>query len=184
MSNASKTAFGGIMVALGVVIMLPTALEIFVYALPLFAGLIIVLCVVELGKKWAFSVYAATSVIGFIVVPNKEAVLMYIAFFGYYPILKAILESKVPKYLEIILKFLVFNVSVCLATALMIKFLGVPFEQFMGFEQSSALSKFALPIMLILGNVTFVVYDFFVSNFVSVYTLKWRKRIKSIFRFK
>ena len=33
MSNASKTALGGMAVALSVVLMLPTAFEIFVYAL-------------------------------------------------------------------------------------------------------------------------------------------------------
>ena len=59
LSQASKTAIGGMAVALSVVLMLPTAFEIFVYALPAIAGMLTLFCVIELGKSWAAGVYAA-----------------------------------------------------------------------------------------------------------------------------
>ena len=46
MSVASKTAVGGMAAALSVVILIPTALDIFVYALPAFAGMITLFCVI------------------------------------------------------------------------------------------------------------------------------------------
>ena len=65
------------LVALSVVLLIPTALEIFVYALPAFAGVITMFCVIEMGKSWAFGVYAATAIIGMLVLPNKEAGLCF-----------------------------------------------------------------------------------------------------------
>ena len=77
MSKTAKTAIGGMLVALSVVLLIPTALEIFVYALPAFAGVITMFCVIEMGKSWAFGVYAATAIIGMLVLPNKEAAVLY-----------------------------------------------------------------------------------------------------------
>ena len=68
MSKTAKTAIGGMLVALSVVLLIPTALEIFVYALPAFAGVITLFCVIEMGKSWALGVYAATAIIGMLVV--------------------------------------------------------------------------------------------------------------------
>ena len=51
MSKTAKTAIGGMLVALSVVLLIPTALEIFVYALPAFAGVITLFCVIEMGKS-------------------------------------------------------------------------------------------------------------------------------------
>lgn len=97
--------------ALTVVLLIPTAFDLFVFALPAFASLITAFCVIELDKKWAFGVYAASSFVSLIIVPNKEAAVMYAAFFGCYPIVKALLEGKkMNKALRWLLKFL-FSIS-------------------------------------------------------------------------
>ena len=94
MSQSAKTAMGGMITALSVIILMPTALDLFVYALPAMAGMLTMFAVIELGKKWSFGVFTAVSLISVLLVPNKEAAVMYLAFFGYYPIAKAFLESK------------------------------------------------------------------------------------------
>lgn len=43
-----------------------------------------------------------------IVVPNKESAIIYAVFFGYYPVLKAVLESKTQRAVEYIIKVLTF----------------------------------------------------------------------------
>ena len=128
MSQSAKTAIGGMVTALSVVILMPTALDLFVYALPAMAGMLTMFCVVELNRKWSIGVYTAVSLISLLLVPNKEAAIMYVAFFGYYPIVKSVLESKLPKIPEYICKFLIFNLSVICAYAVLIKLLGMPFD--------------------------------------------------------
>ena len=108
MSVSAKTALGAMITALSVVILIPSAVQVFVYTLPAMAGMLTMLAVVEIDKKWAIGSYVATSLIGLLFVANKEAVVYYVAFFGYYPVVKALLESKMPRVAEYILKFLVF----------------------------------------------------------------------------
>ena len=81
MSQSAKTAMGGIITALSVIILVPTALEVFVYALPAFAGMLTMFSIEELDKKWAAGIYAAVSLVSLFVVPNKEAAILYVAFF-------------------------------------------------------------------------------------------------------
>ncbi len=184
MSQSAKTAIGGMVTALSVVIMLPTALDIFCYALPAIASMLILMCIIELNKKWAFGIFVATSVISLLVVPNKEAVVMYVCFFGYYPILKAIFESKLPRVAEYILKFAVFNVSVIVAAFIVVKVLGVPLDEFLDVGNSEFLKKYAVVFMLAMGNVAFIMLDICMSRMVKVYLLVWQKKFRKMFPFK
>lgn len=186
MNTASKTAIGGLMMALSVVILIPTALEFFVYALPAMAGLIIMFCVIELNKRWAAGVFAGAAVISLLLVPNKEAAVLYAAFFGYYPILKAIFESKLPRALEYSVKYICFNVAMVAAYFVLIKVFGMPFDQLMGIDDSSPafFAKFAVPIMLAAGNVIFFFYDLCLTRMASVYVNVWQSKLRKRFRFK
>ena len=120
MSVSAKTALGAMITALSVVILIPSAVQVFVYTLPAMAGMLTMLAVVEIDKKWAIGSYVATSLIGLLFVANKEAVVYYVAFFGYYPVVKALLESKMPRVAEYILKFLIFNVSIVLSGVVLV----------------------------------------------------------------
>ncbi len=185
MSQSGKTAMGGMITALSVVVLMPTALELFVYALPAFAGMLVMFSVIELDKKWAFGIYAAVSVLSLMLVPNKEAAVLYAAFFGYYPILKAVLESKLPKIPEYIIKFAVFNASMIVSYAILIKVLGMPFEELMGIEgETGFLAQYMLPVMLVLGNVTFIVFDVALTRVITTYLRVWQKKFRKLFPFK
>ncbi len=186
MSQSGKTAMGGMITALSVVVLMPTALEVFVYALPAFAGMLVMFSVIELDKKWAFGIYAAVSILSLMLVPNKVAAVLYAAFFGYYPILKAILESRLPKVPEYILKFAVFNVSMIVSYAVLVKILGMPFNELMGLEEGETgfLAKYMLPVMLVLGNITFALFDVALTRLVTAYLRVWQKRFRKLFSFK
>ena len=172
--------------ALSVVVLIPTALEFFVYALPAFAGLITMFCVIELDKRWAAGVFFGAAVISLLLVPNKEAAMLYAAFFGYYPILKAIFESRLPSAAEYILKYIIFNVSMVSAYVILIYAFGMPFNQLMGIDDSSPafFVKFSVPIMLVGGNLIFFFYDLCLTRVASVYVNIWQKRLRKHFRFK
>lgn len=185
MSQASKTAIGGMTVALSVILLIPTALDIFVYALPAIAGFLTLFCVIELGKSWAFGVYFATALLSVLLVPNKEAAVMYTAFFGYYAIVKALLEnSHIPRVVEYLLKFLVFNVSVILAYLVLIHVFGMPLDDVLGIDGDVWWSKYALPVMLVLGNVVFLAFDFALTRMAMVYLKVLQPKLHKLFRFK
>jgi hypothetical protein len=64
------------------------------------------------GKKTAFTIYAAVSILSMFLVTSKECALMFVLNFGYYPLIKNALDKIRPKVLQWLLKLLIFNISV------------------------------------------------------------------------
>lgn len=185
MSNAAKTAIGGMATALSVVLLLPTVLDVLYIALPAAAGMITLFCVIELSRGWAFGVYAATSLISVLVVPNKEAVVLYVLFFGYYPIIKGLIEGKIKnRVLEYVIKVLVFNVAVFAAEYIFFKIMNIPLTEFLDVEEGTFLAKFAIPILFALANVMFFLLDFLYTASVTLYLNRWQKVFRKMFKFK
>ena len=89
MNHSGKVALGGIITAICTTLMFLTGLSpIGTYALPAFAGVTLMVIVIELNPRWAWMVYIAVSVLSALLAADKEAVVLFIIFFGYYPILK------------------------------------------------------------------------------------------------
>ena len=168
MKQSSKTAFGGILTALSVVLMFLTGVIPFLtFALPALAGALLILIVMEIGSKWALCVYAAVSIL---------SLLMYAAFFGYYPVIKSFLESKLPRVFEWIVKFLIFNAAMVLAYLVIIFVFGMPLDEMEEF------GRYAVPILLGMGNVVFFVYDIALTRVIGAYLHRWRKSFHRLFK--
>ncbi|MCD7774521.1 MAG: hypothetical protein LUG85_01560 [Clostridiales bacterium] len=178
MRKSAKTALGGIITALSVTLMLVSSVIPFLeYALPAIAGALLVLMVIELNKKWAFCAYAAVSILSILMLSNKETAMMYIAFFGYYPILKPLFESKIKNnVLCWIVKALEFNAAVIAAYFIIVKVFGMPIEEL------TENGIWGLLGLLALGNVMFVLYDICITRLVTVYLNNWQKRFRKIFK--
>lgn len=177
--NSSKTALGGIVAALSVAMMFLTAvIPTLTYALPAAAGVLLIIVVIEIDKKWAFGVYAAVSLLSLLVLPDKEAAMMYVFFFGHYPIVKAILEGTLQNRAVLwILKCLIFNVSVVAAYLIILYVFQLPMDEMEEF------GKWGVWALLGMGNVVFVIYDVALSRLVTLYMLKWRKTFRKILKF-
>lgn len=164
MKKAKLTAFCGMMVALSVVFMaLVTVLPVLMYVLPVVTGLI-VLVVADVGsKKWALSVFFATSLLSLVLLTDKESVLTYILFFGYYPLVRGDL-SKLPKALFASLKFVLFNCAAVLTGFAGVLLFGVPKEEYTEF------GKLTIPLLLGLANVVFVLYDILLVRYKILFS--------------
>ena len=165
MKPAKKVAFGGICTALAVVILLfSTVLPTMEYSIPAIAGLMLVPLVAEFGIRYALLGWGAASILGLLLVPNREAAVLFVCFFGIYPILKAKLETQHNPVLEWIGKFLIFNACVLVSYWLLIWVLG------MG-ELMAELSAFTYGplLLLLLGNVVFGLYDLALSRLITLY---------------
>lgn len=156
--------------------LLTTVIPFLEYALPAIAGLLLVIMVIEISRKWAFASFFTVSLLSFIILPNKEVALMYAAFFGYYPILKSLLESKLGKVLEYILKFVIFNLSFAGAILLSVYVLKIPFDEMEKF------GWIAIPIFMFFANIMFILYDYTLTQLVFLYMEKLRKGFRRIFR--
>ena len=172
MSKSGKIALGGLLTALGVVLMFLTGLiPIGTYALPAIAGVLLIVAVIEIGAKWAWMIYAAVAVLSLLFAADKEAALLFVLFFGYYPVLKSFLERISNKVLSWISKFAVFNVAVVACFFLAVNFLQLP-------EDSFTVFGIYLPwVFLILGNAVFLIYDIALSVFVATYVEKLHNRV-------
>ena len=171
--RSRKVAFGAVVAALSLVLMLLTAvLTVGTYALPCFAGILLVVIVIEFGVPWAIGVYAGVSVLSFLLVSDKEAALYYVLILGIYPILKSFFERIKIKWLSFLLKLVYFNIFAVVAYYISIFVLMIPQESFTLFGINMPL------IFLLMGNLVFVAYDLCVTRLVTLYLNVWRHRFK------
>lgn len=171
--KSTQVAIGGVAAALCLLLMFCTGLVPFAtYALPALSGVVLVAVVAEMGWRTAMVVYAAVALLSLGIVPDREAAMLFIFFFGYYPVIKGLLERLPTKILQIAVKFVLFNVAIVLSYLVIIYVLGIPdiLESFGDFGRYSAL------VLLGMGNVVFWVYDFALSNIVIVYHQWFRPR--------
>lgn len=177
LKQSAKTAIGGICAALMLSIMFLLSFPSTTIAAPAVASIVMLFAVLELGKGWAVGVYAATAVLALLVVPSKEAAVLFVSFFGYYPIIKALLEKKIRfRALEWVVKLVLFLAIISASYYLMIRFMGIEFEEI------GKYGKAAVPLLLGAGAVAFVAYDFCLTLFVGEYLRRWQKRFRKRFR--
>ncbi len=153
MKKTKITAVCGMVTALSIVIMLTsTLLPVLMYILPVITSLGVLFVSRFADKKWAFSVYFSTAILSLVLLSDKETALTYTLFFGYYPLIKNILE-KLPRILSWLVKFIVFN-----GAAVSVGYLGIWLFGVSG-DEYTEFGKITIPMLLTLANLTFIVYD-------------------------
>ena len=176
MKNKTKnTAICGLMIALSVVLMMLTTLvPVFMYVLPIVTGLLVLFTADLSNKKWGVGVYFSTAFLSLLLITDKEAALTYALFFGYYPLIKDLIE-KHPKPLAWFSKFILFNVAAVGIGVISFYLFGVSGEEYNEF------GKYTIPILLVMANVAFVLYDVCLSKnrfLLTQLALKFKKIIK------
>ncbi len=163
--NSSKISFSAMMCALSCVILtLGSFIELLDMSMAALASFIIVVCMIELGGYMPHLVYSVTSVLSFLLLPNKTVVLIYVLFFGFYPIVKRYLEQ-IPRLLSWISKFAVFNILLSL-------YIHLAKVLFM-FD----IDTVKVYIVLLL-NVIFFTLDMALTLFVVAYANRFRKLLR------
>ena len=72
-------------------------------------------------------------------------------------------------------KFALFNASVVLGYLVIIYIFAIPIE---GLDE---FGKYTVPILLGMGNVIFVMYEYILSNLFIIYDKRWHKHVAKIF---
>ncbi|MBQ3519556.1 MAG: hypothetical protein IKJ63_07360 [Clostridia bacterium] len=178
MRESYKTTICGVTASLALVLMLLTYINPFLtYTSPPFAGVLLILIMIEVGQAWAFGTYTAISLLALFLLSDKEAAVMFILFFGYYPMLRSVFEKKIKlKAVRYILELLIYNVAIALSVIVCMYVFGVDYDDFGDF------GKYSLLITAVLMNVIFVLYDFLVDKLILAYRLRWQKNLHKIFQ--
>ena len=138
MKQTRALALCGVTAALAVAVMAAGGvLGIGTYISPLIAGMCLLPVGSLLGKKYHITLWLAVSALSFLLVPDIEQSLMFLCLFGCYPVLRPLFE-RLPRIPRLLCKLLFFN-AVTIAL--------------------EALVMLLLVLLLVLGNVVFVLYD-------------------------
>ena len=176
MKNKTKnTAVCGLMIALSVVLMMLTILiPVFMYVIPIITGLLVLFVADISNKKWGTGVYFSTAILSLLLITDKESALTYTLFFGYYPLIKEVIE-KAPRALAWLLKLILFNLAVVGIGVVSFYIFGVSGDEYDEF------GKYTIPILLVMANIAFVLYDVCLTKnrvLLTRLSVKFKRKIK------
>lgn len=177
MKQNKKLIVSSIVAALALFLMIIAGIiPIGTYAVPVIASLLYIVLIREVGYSWAIMAYAVTSIMSLILCADKETAINFILFFGYYPILKTLLEKIKPKILKIIVKLIIFNIAM-IAVFYIAKFI------FMIPDSSYIVFGVYIPwAILAVGNVVFVIYDYALTGLIAKYDRNFSSIIRKIIK--
>lgn len=131
------------------------------------ASLFVIAAVIEYNVKGGLLVYIASSIICFLLVPDKTAILIYVLFFGYYPLVKLYAERIRSAAAAFIVKLAVMNI----AMALLVFFFSVTI-----FDLKYIANSYI--ILFLAVNVVFVIFDLGLTQVIGFYTNKISPKLR------
>ena len=167
MKKSWQVALGGLIVAITVIIMFLSSLFPFAsLAIPAIASFFIAFALIEAGVINSAIIFVASSILIVILVPNLPqnipSKILYIIFFGYYPIVKYLIQIKFKIVLQWILKIIFFNYAFATTYFVAANFINIP----------SKFLQFGMPVLLIASNIVFVIFDIGYSRIISLYLIR------------
>ena len=136
------------------------------FTCPMLAMLCLIPAVCEYGVGSALTMYAAVSVLGLLLCPDKEIALLYV-FLAWYPSVQDKV-NRLPRFLGLAAKCVLFSA----AMAVMYSLILYLFQLEAVMEEFAEYSTLMVVGMLLLGNVTFLLYDRVLVNFSRLYRKK------------
>lgn len=171
MKNSKVIAYSGVATALSVVMLfLGSIFWVLGYTMPLVASLVMIILLDSISQKSALLTFISTSVISFILLNDKECVLLYILFFGYYPLIRDKINEIKPKFLSYLLKFVSFNAAMVLTQILCVYVFGISFDDMLG--------KWGIVVFALCLNLVFVVFDKLYTLLLRLYRIKLKKKVE------
>lgn len=151
-----EMTFAALMAALAVALMyvgcLLPSMEL---VMDMVAGLIVGTVVAAMGIRAGLLCCVAAGLLALMLIPSKAAALLFLVAFGLYPVVKSWLEMKNRRVLEWVGKFAFFNLvllfSMTFLKEFMLEGVAVP-----------------LPLILIGGNLFFLLYDYTFSRWMTI----------------
>lgn len=163
--SAGQMAFGGLMTALAVVIMVAgTWIPAATFCCPVLASVVLLPVLERCGVKYAFCVYVSTAVLSGLLAADKEAALIF-ACLGHWPVVKPHFDRISVRLVRWSAKLLVFQGALAVCYGLL----------FLIMTDSMVLQPDLITILVwLVGNVTFFLYDALLNRL----SLRIKKRLR------
>lgn len=150
MSRTKKIAFSGIFSALCFVFLyIGSVFQTLDLSASAIGSIVVLISMIELGKRWALGVYAVSGILAVLLLPNKSPAVIYLLFAGFYPVFKTAMNSISKKWLSYTARLTFFNAAFTLLVFMSVRLFGIE-EDYIGF----GILAYAV------ANITFIVYDF------------------------
>lgn len=181
--KTKKLTLGAMLAAIGaVLLLLGSFFQVIDLSMAAIASLVCIIAVIELGTRWAWIIYAVVGFISVLLRPASFAPWVYVAFLGYYPIIKEKLE-KLKKPISWMLKIIALNIALiaCLAVVFFLLTAEKPdnifvfFNSLLGVPGASTAIAAGLYVFI---NFVFVIYDIALTRLISLYLFRLRPRLK------
>jgi hypothetical protein len=153
--------------ALGVVLLfLGSVVDVLDLSMSVAASGLCMLAVSLIGGIYPMMIYLVMGTLAIILLPYKMPALIYIVFVGYYPIIKSKCE-KLGVVFSFIIKLLIFNLAFCFSI--------FAFQYLILTPETLFAPSF---LVFFVGNITFLLYDFALSAFIKLYSVRLKKLFK------
>ncbi|MEG2000044.1 MAG: hypothetical protein RR053_01425 [Evtepia sp.] len=170
MTKSKKLALCGMLGALMIVIMLLGSLfPMATYCYPAIAGFLLIPVARECGGHSAATLYIATSLLSLMLIPDKEGALLFLFLFGLYPLIKPYVQKIHLRSIRIVVKLIFFDGMFFLAY-LLLRVLFMP-------ELSMFASQAMAIVFIVIGNITFLLYDFCLVQLSLIYEYRLRPKL-------
>lgn len=170
---AARMALCGVLAALAVALMfLGGTVPFASIACPVLASLVLIPVYCECGWKWGLLWYAAVAALAALLAPEKEAAVLFV-FFGYYPMLRKLIGRLRVRAAAWAVKLVYVNAAVFAAYGLML----YVFHLTAVMEDFAGKGKAMLAVLLVLANVTFVIYDVLIARLEVYYHVRLRPKL-------
>lgn len=169
-------ALCGVLGALSVAILAMGGLiPLATYCAPMLAGMLLIPILAECPERYAWMTWAAASVLGILLVPDRELTLVYGLVLGPYPMCKHHIDRLPGRAVRFVCRLLLFNLTVAVCYGLLLVVFPLPglMEEFTGG------GMLLMVATLITGNLAFLVYD----AALRVMTVLYRRRVRPLLRF-
>lgn len=173
-SISYRIALGGIIASLCLVCMFLTGVfPMFYLILPMAASALIYIMALETNTYWGLLTYISVGLLSLFITPNKDAALVFLFFFGYYPLLRPKIEHTKWKPLAFLLRLALFNGAVLAFFWISVYVLGM--KELL--ESLGDYGKYGGWILLGMANIMFWCYDFSMGCFPLLYQRYLKPRI-------
>lgn len=170
-----RVALGGVISSLCILSMFIASIAPFLaFTMPMIAGALMSVIAVEVNKSWGVLTYGAVSLLSLFIVSNKEAVLIFILLFGYYPIIKIFLDNIKLKFLRVLAKLLLFNIVIVAYYYTALYILGISDME----EDFAVVGKWGIYIFWVIVNITLFIYDYALKGCTELYIRFLKPKIK------
>ena len=153
MRPAAKVAMSGICTALSVLLLFfGGVVPVLAYVCPMLTGVLMVVLVRTFGYGTAWTTYVSTGLLSFFLVPDKECMLMYVLFFGYYTIVRQWIGRLRPRSVALGAECLLFNAALAAVNLLLVYVFAIPMD-------AVSSSKWFLVGFWLAMNLLFFLYE-------------------------